>query len=271
MNCRITSLLVLTLIVGQAGCMRSADGHFLRQSRSKGPLADQVKKVKVTPATCVAVADVQMQLSQEEGRSTMERDALRENARKSLQHALQIDPSFQPAYRALAKLHLSLDENERAIETLQKALSYTPQDAQLWSDIGLIYARQRNFPEAIRHMQQAVRMEPDNRIYLRNLGFLQARAAQFEEGFETLRRIMPEAQARLNIARMMYQLHQDEACVAQLRLALAIDPSLTAAQALLEEFQVSPTIQPVHHQSPGASNSQPQTAPARLRFESIND
>jgi Flp pilus assembly protein TadD len=242
------------------------DSGLLKSDRKHGPLADQVKKVKVTPATCVAVAEVQLQLSRDESRSSIDRDALRENARKALYHALEIDPSYQPAYQSLAKLHLSLHENEKAIEVLKKALHQSPKDAQLWSDIGLIYARERNFSEAISHMQQAVRMEPENRIYLRNLGFLYARSGRYEEAYDVFRRIMSEGQARLYIARMLYQLHQDEACLAQLQLALAADPQLTAAQELLAELQPSQAVRPVTHSEPAGTPSQP---PARFRFEPV--
>ena len=266
MDCRKTLLLTWLLIVGHTGCMRSMDSGLLKSDRRHGPLAEQVKKVKVTPATCVAVAEVQLQLSREESRSSIDRDALRESARKSLYHALEIDPSYQPAYRSLAKLHLSLNENERAIEVLKKALHHTPNDAQLWSDIGLIYARERNFSEAISHMQQAVRMEPENRIYLRNLGFLYARSGRFEDAYEVFRRIMPEGQARYNIARMLYQLHQDEACLAQLQLALAADPQLAAAQELLEDLQPSQAVRRVNHSEPAETPSPP---PTRFRFEPV--
>ena len=61
----------------------------------------------------------------------------------------------------------------------------------------------------------------------------------------TLCQIMPESQARYNMARVLEHLNRPDASRQQLQLALQADPTYSPAREFLAELdQVSPPLQP---------------------------
>jgi hypothetical protein len=106
-----------------------------------------------------------------------------------------------------------------------------------------------------------------------------ARAGKYEDALNVLVKVMPEADARYNIARMMKHNQQSEAANVQLQLALKADPEFRAARDLLEDqgpitdygirqagYQqpAQPSAAPVAPTSPAPAAAPPRLPPIQL-------
>ena len=76
--------------------------------------------------------------------------------------ALQIDRQFVPAYVNLADLYRQQAREEDARRTLQEALDIIPASAPLHHALGLQRVRQRAYAEAINHLRRAHELAPDD-------------------------------------------------------------------------------------------------------------
>jgi tetratricopeptide (TPR) repeat protein len=171
----------------------------------------------------------------EQDRPQAERDSLRRQARDSYQKAIQVDPKFASAYVALGESYMATGERDQAQAMFKKATDVAPNDAKLWSELGAAQARCKEWPSAIASLTRAVQLDPGNKPLETRLGLTMARAGKYEDALNSLAKIMPEAEARFNVARMMRHNQQNDAANMQLQLALKADPSLQAARELLDD------------------------------------
>lgn len=188
------------------------------------------------PATCVAFADFQSNAAAEPSRSPQEREQRRDQARRAYQQALKTDPNYVPAYAGLGRLYEAIGDHDRAVAQFQKGLQIAPKDAGLWFELGMCQARHKQWSEALANLQKAATLEPENQRYISMLGYSQARVGQYDASIATFRRVLSEAQARYNVARMLHHNGQDAACMEQLQLALRLQPDLEPAQKLFKEI-----------------------------------
>ena len=72
------------------------------------------------------------------------------------------------------------------------------------------------------------------------MAFCLARAGKWEEGFHVMCQVMPEAQARYLMARVLEHQHQPEASRIQLQLAMKADPNYAPARDFLAEMNHVP-------------------------------
>jgi hypothetical protein len=87
------------------------------------------------------------------------------------------------------------------------------------------------------------------------MGFCQAMTGQWDAAFTTLSQIMPEAQARHNLAGLLDQLGHTEACKVQLQLALKADPNFVPSADFLAELSKPRDPNPNPVQAAGAMES----------------
>ena len=169
------------------------------------------------------------------------KDQLLDQARQAYQKALHKDPKNKGALLGVARLYAKLGERDRATEAYRKYLEYNPKDADAIHELAVAHARWKDWPGAMSWCEAALKTDPENRTYLKTLGFCQARGGKWEEGFVTLCRIMPEAQARYNMARVMEHQNFADASRQQLQLAVQADPNYAPAREFLAELdQPSP-------------------------------
>jgi tetratricopeptide (TPR) repeat protein len=191
---------------------------------------------KAKPETYVALGDVKSQAALDPTKTPAERETLYDQARQEYQKALNADAKNLPALRGLVRLYVQMGDRERSQLAFQRLLKETPKDPSVWHDQGIYLARQKEWPGAVESLKMACQLDPDNRIYCKTLGLTLARAGQPEEGLSWLCKAMPEPQARLNLAGMLYHTHQDQACEQQLMMVLRADPQSVKARQMLEEL-----------------------------------
>ena len=209
----------------------------------------------------------------ESERPQAERDGLRHQARQSYEKAIKVDPKYAPAYVALGESYMATGDRDLAQGYFKKATEIAPTDVSLWTELGAAQARCKDWPAAIASMTKATQLDPGNKSLEKNLGFTLARAGRYEEALNTLAKIMPEAEARYNVARMMQHNQQTDAADVQLQLSLKADPAFEPARALLAEHnpiadygvQQAGYNQPAQAQpAPAPAAAQPAVAAPRL-------
>jgi tetratricopeptide (TPR) repeat protein len=243
MDCRGSLVLTWGLLVAVGGCAhnKAAEQPLVKSdappANAEIHKAEDLPKRKPHPATLVSFGDVYVRGANEPWRGPSDKEQMLDQARKSYQQAIKIDPKYVPAHLALARLYDVTEDHDRAVASYRKALELKPKDAGLWYDLGMCHARKKEWEKAIEGLSKATDLDPENKPYARSLGFCLARAGYVNEGFTALCRVEGEAQAHYNLARMLHHVQQDELSKQHLRLALKTNPQLDEAQKLLAELE----------------------------------
>jgi tetratricopeptide (TPR) repeat protein len=163
---------------------------------------------------------------------------LLDSARAGYQKALQQDPKNKVALLGLAKYYARLGEREKAIEMYKKYLSLYPNDKAVAHEVAMAHASWKDWAGAVAWCEYALKLDPENLSYRKTMAFCLARAGKWDEGFEVMCQVIPEAQARYLMARVLEHQNQPEACKMQLQLALKADPNFEDAKEFLAELDV---------------------------------
>jgi tetratricopeptide (TPR) repeat protein len=249
MDCR--AALWFVVVVGVLGCTPSGTMPLTSPSAESSREANLPKR-NPQPATCVALGQCKELQAEEANIGPVQQERLRDDARKSYQQALHLDPSHLPAYRALAQLYVKLNDADRAEATFEKALKLHPSDGALWQELALCQCRFKRWDPAIASLQKAIECDPENRVYLTTLGHLLARSGRMDEALACFTQVAGRAQAHYNVARMMLHLKQPEQARAHLRVALEANPQLEGAQQLLVQLEKGQPEQPGQLQTESA-------------------
>ena len=252
------------LVIGAFGCNRNAVQHpwgsqsainksapaismptpsksFWGGSKDKPPAPTEVvteepRKGPPKPETYAALANVQLESAFAEETPEASRQELLDLARQAYQKALQIDGKNRVALQGLAKYYVRLNEREKAVETYKKYFAAYPKDKEIAHEVALAHAQWKDWPGAVAWCEFALKIDPENLSIRKTLAFCLARAGKWEEGFKVLCQVVPEAQARYLMARVLEHQKQPEACRMQLELALKADPSYIPAREFLAEL-----------------------------------
>ena len=168
------------------------------------------------------------------------RDEMLDLARMRYLRALKQDHKHKGALLGLARMYAKLGDREKAGEAYKKYIEFYPKDGDVYHEIAMRQAQWKDWENAVRWCEVALKQDPENRAYRKTMGFCQARAGRWEEAFATLCQIMPEAQARHNLAGLLDHMNQTEACKAQLRLAVQADPDYAPAKEFLAGLEGVP-------------------------------
>lgn len=189
--------------------------------------------------------------------------------------AIKLDPAYEEAYFNLALLRQKTDREE-AERLLLKALETDPEYGDAHRELGWLLSERESDPSATAeyHVRRSIELKPDDpwaRIYLGNLlwkrGDVIASTREFERAIQLMpNRSLPlwslanlyeakeswtEAEAlyeraiqtepddeiaHMNFGRMLKKRGDTARALAQLTLALEIDPNYAAARELLSEI-----------------------------------
>jgi hypothetical protein len=167
------------------------------------------------------------------------KDELLDMARHRFQRALKQDPKHKGAMLGLARMYVKTGERDRAAAAFKTYIDAYPKDADVHHEAAMACARFQDWAGAVAWCEAALRLDPDNRTYRKTLGFCLARAGRWDEAFAAMTRVMPEAQARYNVAAVLLHVNQPEASRQQLQLALRADPAHADARDFLAELDQS--------------------------------
>jgi Tfp pilus assembly protein PilF len=164
-----------------------------------------------------------------------------ENAERSFETAMRIDPGFIPAYVNSADLYRSRGQEERCEQVLRRALQVAPDDGDVHHALGLALVRQRRFREAIAELEIAARRLPNRARYAYALGVALNDQGQTARAIE----VLAEAHARHPADRdLLYALATIEARNGETEAArvyatklLAISPDDPGVRQLVQQLQ----------------------------------
>jgi tetratricopeptide (TPR) repeat protein len=264
------------LLAGAVGCNTTQkqlvpSGAPITQKASpvpvvKAPPTPASSKTNLKPDTYVTMGAMKEEAADEGDRLQADRDALRHEARLSYQKALDVDPKYVPGYMALAKSYWATGETDKARAMFAKASALAPNDANIWYEGGAAQARAKDFPVAIQSLTRASQLDPSNKNIQKLLGFTLARGGWYEESLNALVKVMPEAEARFNVGRMMQHNGQGDAADVQLRLAAQMNPALGSADGGVRQVGYQAPAAPAAAAAPpqAAANEPQPIAPAAV-------
>jgi len=198
--------------------------------------ADNTKKGPAAAESVVAIANVQLEAAFDEKTAPGSKEALLDNARKGFQKALKQDPKSKAALQGMAQFYARVGEREKAVEMYKKCLTLHPEPA-IAHEVAVAHGRWKDWAGAVAWCEFALKIDPENRAVKKDMGFFLARAGKWDEAFATLSQIMPEAQARHNLAGLLDHLGRPDASKAQLQLAVKADPNYAPAAGFLAELE----------------------------------
>ena len=112
------------------------------------------------------------------------------NAEKAVvqyQHAIELDPTYAPAYVNLADSYRSQKQDAEAERVLLEAIAKMPELASLRHSYGLLLVRQNKLDQAMKELEQAVQLDPSNvrfryvyAVALSSIGDLKSAIAELE-------------------------------------------------------------------------------------------
>jgi tetratricopeptide (TPR) repeat protein len=194
------------------------------------------KKGPLSADTQVQFADVRLEAALDEKTPPTNKESLLDAARQGYQKALQQDPKSRPAMLGLARYYSRTGERERSVEWYKKYLTANPTDKDVAHEVATAHARWKDWPGAVAWCQFTLKMDPENLAVRKTMAFCLARDGKWEPAFQVMCEVMPEAQARYLMARVLEHQNQPEACRTQLQLALKADPRFADAQEFLAEL-----------------------------------
>lgn len=250
------------VLAGAVGCNRNAqqpspygqmpntNGSVAQNPPTKsmwdrGSNAPPTGQVEMTPpvsnkpasaSAIVAISDVRLDAAFDEKTVPGSKEAMLDLAREGYQKALKQEPKNKDAMLGIARFYAKIGEKEKAVEAYKKYLTTYPNDASAAHEIAIMHARWKDWVGACAWCDFALKIDPENRNVKKTLGFCLARTGKWDEAFAMLCQIMPEAQARHNLAGLLDHLGYADASKQQLQAAVKADPNYAPARDFLAEL-----------------------------------
>lgn len=215
---------------------KSLWGSSTPQVQPTEVVVEAPKKGPPKPETEVSFADAYMAKAMDEKTPDTERAGAFDTARTLYQKALKQDPNNKTALLGLARFYTQIGEMDKAIDTYQKCLKAHPGDRDVTVAVARVYARAKDFGNAVAWYDQSLKLDPENIVFRKEKAFCLAFGGQWEAALKVFETIMPEAQARYNIARVLEGQNRAEASRQQLHIALQADPNCEDARAFLTQL-----------------------------------
>jgi tetratricopeptide (TPR) repeat protein len=261
MDGRVSLIPGLALVLGLSGCTPGI--RTSSSSRAETPPVAQAapsknSKTKIRQPkadTCISFGDFRLRQAGEAGKTEADRRQYLAEARKAYLQALEIEPRSLTAQIGLARVTLGEGDHARAVAAYKATLKLYPKEALVWFELGMAHSRAKAWKPAVQALSRAADLDPKNRQYGDMLGYCLARAGAYDQSLTVFSRYVSEDQAHYNVARMMYQMKQDDLARQHLRLALTRNPKLKQAAELLVQIETGVpgkggAVVPVRHEEP---------------------
>jgi tetratricopeptide (TPR) repeat protein len=150
-------------------------------------------------------------------------------AEGEFRRALEIDPSYLPAYSSLAEMFIGSNQVDRAIQEYQKILAIRPDNATVYTLIGMLEDSRQNYDAAIDNYKKALERDQNAVIAANNLAWSYAVHGKGNLD-EAVRLAQTVVQRNPNVAGFVdtlgwvyYKKNLYAAAVEQLQKAVALD------------------------------------------------
>jgi len=158
------------------------------------------------------------------------------DARKSYQSALRQNPKSLEAKLGLARLDQLSGRTHEAEQGFQDALNWRPGNPLALNALGQFYASQKKWQKALPLLEQAADAAPHQLRFRHHLALALAASGDTQAAFHEFREAVGEAEAHYNIAFLLHEKGHEKLARKRLEQAIALNPNLKQAQALLNEM-----------------------------------
>ena len=158
-------------------------------------------------------------------------------AKQQYEKALALDPRDVNTLIAFARFQDRQGHGDEALRLYQQAQCLAPTNTTVLNELGLLQARHGSLDASLETFRQAVRLDPRNVRYRNNLAAALIESRRVAEAIDVLRAVHPEATALFNTAYLLSLRNETQQAAALLEQSLRIDPSLVAAQDMLQKLR----------------------------------
>lgn len=145
----------------------------------------------------------------------------------------QSNPEWQAPLRHLARLHLSQNDIQTALEIGQRALRLDPNDTRVHNTLALIYSRQKLDEKSEFHFREAIRLDPAFAEAHNNLGSMLASQGKLTEAAKHFAKAVKIddrfAEAHTNLGSVYASQRNFRKALVHFRRATEIDPDYVDA------------------------------------------
>ena len=145
-----------------------------------------------------------------------------------LNHALELAPNSDDAYRRLGGAYARIGRNDDAISAYQKAIGINPYYWFNYNAAGEAYKRMGKFDEALKAFKRIVELEPDNNLGPLNVGAVLFSQGKYEECIAAFKRaleIQPSWEIYSNLGTAYFYLKRPRESVQALEQAVQLSPN----------------------------------------------
>jgi Flp pilus assembly protein TadD/TolB-like protein len=150
-----------------------------------------------------------------------------EQAVRTFQRALELDPINSTAYSGLGNSYVAMGKLEEAENIYKKAAQLRPDDFTSMNDLGLFYYGRGRYEDAIKIFQQTTKLVPDNSSGYTNLGAVYWMDGQYQNAaisYEKSLALRPTASAYSSLGTVYFFLDRCAEAVPLMEKATAILP-----------------------------------------------
>ncbi len=137
---------------------------------------------------------------------------------------------------------ISKTEPAKAEALLSKAVEVNPESVKAHFNLGLLYVQEKKYEEAIHQYRRVSELDPEHTDAFFNLGYLYAVSKNYgdaEKMYERVVELKPDYldEALFNLAMVQRLLGKKDACIANLKKALEINPQNERVRKYLKKFK----------------------------------
>jgi Tfp pilus assembly protein PilF len=154
-------------------------------------------------------------------------------ARQLYQKALALEPNHLEALLGAARMEDREGHLDVASMLYQRASTAFPNNATVLNDLGLCLARQGQLPGAERALLRAVQLMPEKPLYRNNIAKVQIEMNRLDAATSHLAAVYPPPVVNYNMGVLLYQRGRTAEAERYLTGAIAADPRMEPARALL--------------------------------------
>ena len=104
-----------------------------------------------------------------------------QKAIKTYNKALDLDPNYGRPLRGIARVYVTTDNVEKALEYYEKYASLYPADARLFATMGELYFKSSKIDEAIAKLKEALEVKSDYYMPMWDIGYIYASMENYTE------------------------------------------------------------------------------------------
>jgi tetratricopeptide (TPR) repeat protein len=190
------------------------------------------------------------------------------DARQSYHSALKENPKSLEAKLGLARLDQLAGRTDEAEAGFRKALDSRPGDPQALNALGQFYASQKLWSKSLPLLEEAAEAAPNEVTYRYHYAVAVAQSGDLNGAFPHFQRAVGEAEAHYNLGYLLHEKGHLELARQRFQRAIALNPKLIQAQAMLDDLEPKPkkteVAQAPTQRPPAAANPIQQTSAANL-------